>query len=203
MHKEQNNIFESLKDHGYTGIDQISKVGYLSEGINTMGLDSVKTHIMSDEGLRKYFGRYVTLYKDFIKQSNADDRQSLGISASSSNNASGNKNISFAPEDQYYDSNNWYALSKSNNSKVLKSCSSINGGEKSYKPGVHSKSGVGGNNGQGKWNSKIVMPKKKVNNQKRQFVVFNTAAKPGSDNKESDDSEKEEGNRKHSALIRQ
>ena len=44
---------------------------------------------------------------------------------------------------------------------------------------------------------------KKVRNQKRQFSVFNTADKPGSENKESDESDKENGNRKHSDLTYQ
>ena len=31
LHKEQHNILESLNKHGYTGIDQKSKVRYLSD----------------------------------------------------------------------------------------------------------------------------------------------------------------------------
>ena len=40
-------------------------------------------------------------------------------------------------------------------------------------------------------------------NQKRQLLVFNTTANPGSENEESDDSDKEYGNRKHSDLTYQ
>ena len=47
------------------------------------------------------------------------------------------------------------------------------------------------------------MLEKKVRNQRRQLLVFNTAAKPGSDNEESDGSDKEDGNRKHYTLTRQ
>ena len=42
-----------------------------------------------------------------------DDRQLIGIASLSLDNDSGNKGALFAPEDQYYDSNEWYALSKS------------------------------------------------------------------------------------------
>ena len=42
-----------------------------------------------------------------------DDRQLIGIASLSLDNYSGNKGALFAPEDQYYDSNEWYALSKS------------------------------------------------------------------------------------------
>ena len=51
LHKEQHNILEILKEHGYTCIDQPSRVRYLSEGINTTILEFFKTRIMSDESL--------------------------------------------------------------------------------------------------------------------------------------------------------
>ena len=46
-----------------------------------MGLDSVKTRIISYEGLCQDFDGCVTLYKDFVKQSSTYYRQSLGIFA--------------------------------------------------------------------------------------------------------------------------
>ena len=42
------------------------------------------------------------------------------------------------------------------------------------------------------------MLEKKVGNQKRQLSVFYSSAKPGTDDKELDGSEKEDGNRKNS-----
>ena len=68
LHKEQHNIPKSLKDNGYTGIYQQSKVRYLSKGIKNTSLDSVKTHIMSDESLHQNFDGCMTLYKYFVKQ---------------------------------------------------------------------------------------------------------------------------------------
>ena len=46
-----------------------------------------------------------------MKQFSADNRQSLGIVASSTNNANVNKSVTFYPEDCYYESDEWYALS--------------------------------------------------------------------------------------------
>ena len=57
---------------------------------------------------------------------------------------------------------------------------------------MKSNSGGGSSNGHGKWRSKIVMLEKKVRNQRRQLLVFNTAAKPGLDNEESDGSDTSE-----------
>ena len=85
-----------------------------------MGLDSVKTHIMSEGVIRNYFDECVTLYRYFFKHSRIDNRQSLGITASISNDASRNKRVLFSPEDQYYNSNEWYVPCKSDKDKFLK-----------------------------------------------------------------------------------
>ena len=61
LQKEQQNILDSLKEYGYIEIDESSKVRYLSEGIKTIILTSVKTYIMSDESLRQDFDGCVTL----------------------------------------------------------------------------------------------------------------------------------------------
>ena len=156
---------------------------------------------MLGKSLRQYFDRCVTLYNEFVKQSSEDGRQSLGIAASSTNNAIGNKSVTSPLKDCYYDSNEWYTLSKNEKDKVLKAHSNRNGGKKSTKSGLQHNSGGGSKNGHVKRKSKITMLEKKVRNQKRHILVFNTAAKPGSDDEESDGSEKEDVNRKHSSLT--
>ena len=100
-----------------------------------MGLDSVKTPIFSDKGLCQCFDGCVTLYKDYVKQSSAYDRQLIDIAESISNNFSGNKIVKVSPEDRYYESNEWYAQSKSNNDKILKAHSGRNGVKKASKSG--------------------------------------------------------------------
>ena len=67
---------------------------------------------MSDEILRQDFEGCITLYKEFVKQLSADDRKLLGIAAEIINNDGGTKSVTFTPEDRYYDSNEWYTLSK-------------------------------------------------------------------------------------------
>ena len=127
----------------------------------------------------------VTFYNNFVKQLSADKNKSLGITASSTINTSGNKSIKFPPEDCYYDSNEWYALSMNEKDKVIKACSNINGCNKSTKLGGQSKSRGGRNNGHVKWRYKLSMLGKKVRNQKRYQLFFNTVYKPGSDDEES------------------
>ena len=137
-----------------------------------------------------------------MKQSRADDRKSLGIAESSTNSTSGNKIVTFSTEDHYYDSNEWYALSKNDKDKVPKACRNINLGKKSTNSvGQFDWGGGGIKNGHGEWKSKISTLEKKVRNQKRQLSVFITVDKPDSDDEESDGSEKEDGNRNHAALT--
>ena len=80
----------------------------------------------------------------------------LGIAASSSKDASGNKNVTFNPEYCYYDSNEWYALSKSDKYKVLKALRSINGGNNSSESGGHSNSGGGEIMGKGSGSPRLI-----------------------------------------------
>ena len=96
---------------------------------------------MSDKSLRQDFDKCVALYKNFVKQSSTDDIQSLGIAESITNNTSGNKSVTFPPEDWYYDSNVWYALSKNDKDKVIKALINRNVGENSTKSGEQLKSG--------------------------------------------------------------
>ena len=68
VHVNQHAILEGLKQHGYAGIDERSKVRHLLAGIKTNALDSVKTRIYSDEKLRQDFEACVNLFQDFIEQ---------------------------------------------------------------------------------------------------------------------------------------
>ena len=86
------------------------------------------------------------------------------------NNASGNKSVTFPPEDHYYYSNECYALSKSDKDKFLRACSGINVGNKAFKSGGYSKSERGNNNGQGNCKSNIVMLDN--NSKESEGVVF-------------------------------
>ena len=68
LHKDQHAILEGLVEHGYSGIDDRSKVRYLMEGIRTTELDPVTTNIMATPALRTDFNACVGLYKEFIAQ---------------------------------------------------------------------------------------------------------------------------------------
>ena len=86
-HVDQHAILTGLVEHGYSGIDDRSKVRHLMAGIKTKVLDPVKTQIMASAALRNDFDACVNLYKDFIEQS--DD---LGVRDANILSVQSNKN---------------------------------------------------------------------------------------------------------------
>jgi hypothetical protein len=75
IHTEQHSVLNGLKDYGYAGIDDSSKVRHLLKGIKTTELDVCKTQVMASPSLRDYFTETVELYSTFIKQMNAENPQ--------------------------------------------------------------------------------------------------------------------------------
>ena len=73
VHMDQHQILTDLKDHGYAGIDERSKVRHLQDGIKTSALDSVINTILASATLRTDFTACVALYQDFILQSTSSE----------------------------------------------------------------------------------------------------------------------------------
>jgi uncharacterized membrane protein YgcG len=70
LHVEQFNILDSLRKHGYSGIDPGTRVRYLLAGIKTTKLESVTATILASPAVYQVdFDKCVTLITDFIKQS--------------------------------------------------------------------------------------------------------------------------------------
>jgi hypothetical protein len=75
IHTEQHSVFNGLKDYGYAGIDDSSKVCHLLKGIKTTELDVCKTQVMASPSLRDIFSATVELYSAFIKQMKSENPQ--------------------------------------------------------------------------------------------------------------------------------
>jgi hypothetical protein len=91
IHTEQHSVLNGLKDYGYAGIDDSSKVRHLLKGIKTTELDVFKTQVMSSPSLRDDFTAAVELYSTFIKQMKAENPQ-LNVSEVSFAHVNGGKN---------------------------------------------------------------------------------------------------------------
>jgi hypothetical protein len=72
IHTEQHYVLNGLVEHGYSGIDESSKVRILLKGITTPQYDVAMAHILDSTELRTSFAISVELYKDFIKKTKAD-----------------------------------------------------------------------------------------------------------------------------------
>jgi hypothetical protein len=102
-----------LKDYGYAGIDDSSKVCHLLKGIKTTELDVFKTHVMASPSLRDDFAATVELYSTFIKQIKAENPQldvsevsfargKAGKNSFGKHNSSGMSNVSNAAVDNRF-----------------------------------------------------------------------------------------------------
>jgi hypothetical protein len=73
IHTEQHSVINGLKDYGYAGIDDSSKVRHFLKGIKTTELDVCKMQVMASPYLRDDFASTVELYSTFIKQMKAEN----------------------------------------------------------------------------------------------------------------------------------
>ncbi len=114
-HVEQHTILEELTRHGYSGIDDRSKVRYLVDGIRTSSLDSVKAQVYASADLRADFQACVNLFKDFLKQSSnaRDAARNSNISAiqRENTNGPGKQPMDLSVEDRYYTPREYNKLS--------------------------------------------------------------------------------------------
>jgi hypothetical protein len=196
VHKEQHHVLTNLEQHGYKGIDDRSKVRFLIDGIKTTRLDTVKATILSSDEYRADFDKCVTLYKDFIKQS--DGQLELKIAAvhfggEKSDGSGSGKSAVKDITDRYYKKEEYKKLSTEQKQKLFEL-------RKKRKKGVTFD------------DSTTTSPRKKISALKAKnaaleakIAKLESKTEQGSDMEMSDDDseQKPSGNRSHSALTRQ
>jgi hypothetical protein len=62
IHTDQHSVLNGLKEYGYSGIDDSSKVRHLLKGINTTELDMCKYQVMASTSMHDEFPATVALY---------------------------------------------------------------------------------------------------------------------------------------------
>jgi hypothetical protein len=75
IHTEQHSVLKGLKEYGYSGIDDSSKVRHVLKGIKMTELDVCKSQVMASPTLRDDFPETVELYSTFIKTMKAENPQ--------------------------------------------------------------------------------------------------------------------------------
>jgi hypothetical protein len=119
-----------LKDYGYAGIYDSSKVHHLLKGIKTNEVDVCKTQVMASPYLSDDFTSTVELYSTFIKQMKAENPQ-LNVSevrfacGKGSKNSFGNRgssgisNVSNATvDDRFFEKHKYHALTPEQNNTL-------------------------------------------------------------------------------------
>jgi len=96
-HLKAHAILEDLKEFGYHGIDERSKVRKFVDSIKTKSLDTIKGQIMASADLRTDFDKCTTLFKDFLAQDKIN-----GIERSvSAVGIEGAPSLSYVPKEEW------------------------------------------------------------------------------------------------------
>jgi hypothetical protein len=194
IHTEQHSVLNGLKDYGYAGIDDSSKVLHLLKGIKTTELDVFKAHVVASPSLRDDFAAIVELYSTFIKQLKAENPQLnvsevsfvSGIAGKNSyvkRHSTGMSNVSNgAVDDRLFEKDEYNALTPDQKNTISL---------KHLKHGHVGKSHTGAGNKNGKKNGKAVTIKSLT----RSIAALSTKIDKFSlpdDNEDGDESSDEE-----------
>ena len=107
-HLKAHAILEDLKEFGYNGIDERSKVCKFVDSIKMKSLDTIKGQIMTSADLRTDFDKCTTLFKDFLAQDkiNGVERSVPKVGLE------GGVNLRYVPKDE------WNKLSQSEQDEI-------------------------------------------------------------------------------------
>jgi hypothetical protein len=159
IHTEQHSVLNGMKDYGYGGIDDSSKVRHLLKVIKTTELDVCKMQVMASPSLRDDFAATVELYSTFIKQMKAENPQlnvsevnfaheKSGKNSYGKRHSTGISNVSNAAvDDRFFEKHEYNALTPDQKSTLRL---------KHLKRGHVGKSHTGAGNNNGKKNGKCV-----------------------------------------------
>jgi hypothetical protein len=204
VHVDQHQVLNNLKAYGYAGIDDRSKVRHLLDGIKDKSLDVIKAQVMSTPALRVDFDACVTIYKDYIKQTEPDPREANlsqlnqeGSGPGRGSGYSGGKRGGGGPhgsngsvEDRYYTSKEYAKLTKQQKDSLRRIRS-----DRDDKPPKKARVSKAQTNKLDKMYKKIVQLSEVVG----QKLRIDDDTDPASSDSEGDAN----NNRQHHALVRQ
>jgi hypothetical protein len=208
IHTEQHSVINGLKDYGYAGIDDSSKVRHLLKGTKTTELDVFKVQVMASPSLRDDFAATVELYSAFIKQLKAENPQlnvsevsfargKAGKNSYGKRHSTGISNVSNAAvDDRFFEKHEYNALTPDQNNTLML---------KRLKRGHVGKSHTGDGNNNGKNNGKAVTIKSLTRSIAALSTNIDKFSLPDDNEYEDESSDEEEGtyNRSNAALTRQ
>jgi hypothetical protein len=208
IHTEQHSVLNGLKDYGYAGIYDSSKVRHLLKRIKTTELDVCKTQVMASTSLRDDFAATVQLYSTFIKQLKAENPQwnvsefscargKAGKNSYGKCHSTGISNVSNAAvDDRFFEKHEYNALTPDQKNTLRL---------KRLKHSHVGKSHTGAGNNNGKNNGKAVTIKSLTRSIAALSTKIDKFSLPDDNEDEYESSDEEEGtsNRSNAALTRQ
>jgi hypothetical protein len=206
IHTEQHSVLNGLKDYGYAGIDESSKVLNLLKGIKTTELDVCNTQVMASPSLHDDFAATVEPYSTLINQMKAENPQlnvsefsfapgKVGKNSYGKRHSTGISNVSNAAvDDRFFEKHEYNALTP--DQKITLRLNHLNHG---HVVKIHTGAGKnnGNNNGKGatiKWLTRSIAA---LSTKMDKFSL------PDDDEDESSDEEEGTSNRSDAALTRQ
>jgi hypothetical protein len=190
IHTVQHSVLNGLKDYGYAGIDDSSKVRHLLKGIKTSELDVCKAQVMASPSLCDDFAATVELYSTFIKQCRAENPQlnvsdvsfsrgKAGKNSYGKRQSTGISNVSNANvDDMFFEKHDYNALTPDQKNTL---------GLKRLKRRHVGKSHTGAGNNNGKSNGKAVTSKSLTHSIAALSTKINKLSLPD-DNEDEDES---------------
>jgi hypothetical protein len=197
-----------MKDYGYAGIDDSSKVRHLLKVIKTTELDVYKAQVMASPSLRDDFAATVELYSTFIKQLKAENPQlnvsevsfahgKAGKNSYGKLHSTGISNVSNANvDDRFFEKHEYNSLTPDQKNTLMLKC---------LKRGHVGKGHTGAGNNNGKNNGKAVTIKSLTRSIAALSTKIDKFSLPDDNEDEDEYSDEEEGtsNRSNAALTRQ
>jgi hypothetical protein len=193
---EPYSVLNGLKEYGYAGIYDSSKVRHLLKGIKTTELDVCKTHVAASPSLRDDFSATVELYSTFIKQMKAEnpqlnvsevsfDHRKAGKNSFGKRNFTGISNVSNAAvDDRLCEKHEYPALTPDQNNTLRL---------KRLKHGHVGKCHCGNGNGTGRSSGKGPTIKSLTRSIAAPTTKIDKFSLPDDDDNEDESSEEEEG----------
>jgi hypothetical protein len=208
IHTEHHSALNVLKDYGYAGIDDSSKVRHLLKGIKTLELDVCKAQVKASPSLRDDFSATVELYSTFINQWKAENpklnvsevsfvRGKAGKNSYGKRQSTGISNVSNANvDDRLFEKHEYTALTP--DQKITLRL-------KRLKSGHVGKSHIGAGNNNGKSNGKAFTIKSLTRSIAALSTKIGKSSLPDDNEYEDESSDEEEVtfNRSNYALTRQ
>jgi hypothetical protein len=202
-HVDQHLILEGLVQHGYSGIDEGSKVRHLTAGIKTNTLEAAMNLVTADNELQQDFNRVVNLFQDVIrnKLTSKPTGRDVTIAALRTDKNGNPIEPDMTVEDMYYNNKEYNKLSAAQKLGL-----DIKREQRGHKPsrdrnrgrgGGRDGSGRGGRGG-GRGNDKIDLSSRSIKALKSLEKTLKSATDTATESTDNDDGSAEEENESQS-----